>query len=132
MIGARARIALFGSGLALTACQVGGEYFYFPFGHGGGDADAGSKKDRPPVLSQMYIAPVQTDVGAEITLSARAEDPDGDAVTLHWSGSGGIVKNPHSGDTTYTCTEPGDHAVIITAKDPDGLTDVAAFIVTCV
>ncbi|HVW26063.1 MAG TPA: PKD domain-containing protein [Polyangiaceae bacterium] len=134
MIGARTRTALFGLGLTFTACNIGGELFYFPFGHGGGgepESDAG-KRDRPPVLTLTYIAPTQTDVGASITLNAEAEDPDGDPVELRWSGGGGTVANPRSGETTYTCTEPGEHALIITAQDPDGLTDVAAFIVTCV
>jgi hypothetical protein len=126
-----ARPALVAVGLVLGGCQVGDQLFYLSLGHEHDTADAG-RKDRPPILTLVYIAPEQTDVGSQVTLYALAEDPDGDPVRVGWSGAGGKVTDPKAGATTYVCEEHGEHAVIVTATDSTGLKDVKAFVIKCV
>jgi hypothetical protein len=127
----QAPTALVAVGLALVGCQVGDELFYLSLGQEHDVVDSGPK-NRPPVLTLVYIAPEQTDVGSQVTLYALAEDPDGDPVRLGWSGGGGRVTDPHAGATTYVCQEHGEHAVIVTATDSRGLKDVKAFVIKCV
>lgn len=127
-----ARGALCCVGVLASSCELGGQSFlYLGRGHEHA-ADAGLPRNRPPLLSLVYAAPQQTDVGARITLSAAAADPDGDPVSFLWTASGGLVANPHAATTYYQCKEPGDHAVVIMVSDPDGLEERMGFSVSCV
>jgi hypothetical protein len=118
--------------LVLTGCQVGDEFFTFPFlGQHDVVADAGHT-NHPPELTAVFVAPLQTGVGSTITLSARAQDPDGDLVTYLWTGTGGKIDQPRAADTTYTCKDKGTHAVAIVARDPGGLTAVSVIAIACV
>ena len=115
-------------GLLLISCEVGEQWVTAHAHRDGGDS---GRANRPPELVQVFVAPLETDVGASIALSVTAEDPDGDPVTLHWSGTGGRIKEPHSADTTYTCKEAGHHAVAITARDAGGLVAASTIDVMC-
>ena len=128
-----ARGALCCAGVLASSCELGSQSFlYLGTGHGEHVADAGQPRNRPPLLSLIYAAPQQTDVGARITLSAAAADPDGDAISFLWTASGGMIANPHAATTYYVCKEPGDHAVVIMVSDPGGLEERMGFSVSCV
>jgi hypothetical protein len=119
--------------LFLTGCQVGDEFFTFPFlGQHDVVADGGRRPNQPPELTAVFVAPLQTGVGSTIALSARARDPDGDLVTYYWTGTGGEIDQPRAADATYTCKTKGTHAVAIVVRDPGGLTAVSVIDVACV
>jgi hypothetical protein len=125
--------ALCSIGMLVSGCELGDQSFlYLGPEHGGHSADSGRPRNRPPLLSLVYAAPQQTDVGARITISAAAADPDGDAVSFLWTASGGVIGNPHTASTYYVCREPGDHAVVIMVSDPGGLEERMGFSVSCV
>ena len=86
-----------------------------------------------PVLTNVLIAPLQADVGDEITVSAAASDEQGDMIDYLWSGSGGVFADPSAASTTYTCLEIGQHDINIAVSDDDFTNCVADFTlpITC-
>jgi hypothetical protein len=79
-------------------------------------------------------APLQTSVGNDIQLYVVAEDWEGDEVEYRWAGTGGIIADPTSDATTYTCTSVGDQSVAVRISDDgfDYCRDEKIFAVRCV
>src|ERR1043165_2142888 len=106
MIAVRIWIPLLLCGGMLSGCDVGGQWFLQLRSSGRRSPDAGSR-NRAPVLTAVYAAPVQTDVGAQIALGASAEDPDGDRISYRWTCTGGKIADATSPNTTFTCEQHG-------------------------
>lgn len=68
-------------------------------------------------LAKVVVSPLQTSVGNDITLSAQAQDVEGDAVEFEWTATGGTVADPAAADTSYTCGEVGDQLITVTVSD---------------
>ena len=82
----------------------------------------------------VVVAPLQTSIGAEIELSAVAEDAERDEIKYLWEATGGSLDDPDVADTVYTCTEVGSYDVSVMVSD-DGFHDCMAgwtIRVTCV
>lgn len=72
---------------------------------------------RPPVADAGPDQNVQ--VGTEVTLDGRASnDPDGDALTFHWTAPAGIALNSNSvAQPQFTPTEEGVYRFILVVND---------------
>ncbi|MBW2685446.1 MAG: hypothetical protein JRE19_05945, partial [Deltaproteobacteria bacterium] len=68
-------------------------------------------------LLKVVVAPLQTSVGNQIDVYARAADIEDDPIEYLWTGTGGSFANPTSPLTTYTCEEVGDQTITITVSD---------------
>jgi len=68
-------------------------------------------------LLKVVVAPLQTSVGNQIDVYARAADIEADPIEYLWTGTGGSFANPTSPLTTYTCEEVGDQTITITVSD---------------
>ena len=73
--------------------------------------------DHSPQITLVFVAPLQTDVGASISLSGAASDPDGDPIKVHWFAYMGTIANPRVADTTYTCKRRGRDTITFFASD---------------
>lgn len=78
----------------------------------------------------MFVAPLQTDVGASIVLNATGSSEYGPP-RFRWSAQGGIIDQPASRDTSYLCKVPGDHPLELTVFDSHGRQDSMAVTITC-
>lgn len=103
--------------LAATApgCTVAQEFYEY---HGGGGSieDAGPA-DHAPVITLMFVGPLQTDVGYPITLSGTVTDADGDRVQVRWLSSHGTIADPRVLDTVYECKKPGRDTITLVVSD---------------
>ncbi|MFW6067320.1 MAG: hypothetical protein ACOC97_03210 [Myxococcota bacterium] len=72
-----------------------------------------------PIISSFSVAPLQTSVGNQIQLAAAGTDADADEVEINWEATGGMIADPSSGDTTYTCQEVGTQTLTLTVTDVD-------------
>jgi hypothetical protein len=70
-----------------------------------------------PRIVSGVIKPLQTSVGHYISVSAKAEDLEGDPLEYRWSGAGGTFADPTAKATRYTCLEAGDHWLRVEASD---------------
>jgi cysteine-rich repeat protein len=85
-----------------------------------------------PELVQMSILPAAAPVGAKISLSALAKDPDGDPVSYDWTGTGGLLSHPLSSNhASYQCGYPGVHLLTLWIFDTHGCVTTAPLQVTC-
>ncbi len=85
-------------------------------------------------LTKMVVAPLQTSVGNDISLSSSAQDEEGDPIVYMWSSHSGSIANPAAPSTTYTCTEAGDDEITVLVTDDDGIYCMSMWTVrvTCV
>ena len=78
--------------------------------------------DNPPIVDSVVVAPSQTSVGANISVSAVAHDPDsGDTVTFLWSATpNGTFASATSASTTFSSTSAGTKTITLTVSDNRG------------
>ncbi|MBS1698136.1 MAG: tandem-95 repeat protein [Actinobacteria bacterium] len=88
--------------------------------------------NRPPTVSAGANQSVE--VGATVTLSGTANDPDGDSVSYAWTQTGGsptlTLGTPSAAQTTFTATSAGSFEFTLTATDGGGLSGSAHVTVT--
>jgi hypothetical protein len=75
--------------------------------------------DNPPVITSVIVAPSQTSVGANISVTVTATDADvGDTLTYAWTATpDGAFANPASATTTYSSPSGGTKTLKITVTD---------------
>lgn len=86
--------------------------------------------DYCPSLASYAASPPEAPVGGTIELSATAFSFYSDPLKFGWEATSGTLSSTTSAVATYTCTEPGTHA--LTVHVTDGLCpDFATLEVTC-
>jgi len=74
-----------------------------------------------PVITSLTIDPNPVRTGTEATVTATAEDPQGDPVSFSWSIDRGTITPGTEGTATYSApATPGPVNLICTASDPGG------------
>ena len=73
-------------------------------------------------LTKAVVAPLQTSVGNDITVSSRGEDFEGDPVEYAWTSTLGSFDDSSAPATVYTCEELGEPQLTISVSD-DGFHD---------
>jgi hypothetical protein len=68
-------------------------------------------------LTWVEVSPLQTSIGHQIDVHARAADREGDPIEYRWTATGGSFADPSAPMTTYTCEEVGEHIITITVSD---------------
>lgn len=85
-----------------------------------------------PQITLMFVAPVQTDVGAKINLvSDAAGSAYGKVLTFGWTADGGDIAHAGAHETTYTCRVQGPHQVTLTVTDARNRRDALSTTVYC-
>lgn len=111
------------SALSLSAC-----------GGGGGDSDGGNAggggstpNDAPPTVTAENFAIISS--GNELTLTASATDPDGDAISYSWRQISGAAISNSSGFTSasasFSAPEDVDSLVLEVTATANGRSDTA-------
>lgn len=75
-------------------------------------------QNRPPTV-RAICDPCTVEVGKTATVSADAQDPDGDALTYAWRPAAGTISNPSSRQTPWTAPMT-EGPVVITVTVDDG------------
>jgi outer membrane protein OmpA-like peptidoglycan-associated protein len=76
--------------------------------------------NQPPSV-KARCEPCTVDVGKSVTLTADAQDPDGDPITYRWSAPAGTLQNPADRQTLWTAPmEPGPVPATINVDDGRG------------
>ncbi|MGB8224796.1 MAG: hypothetical protein WCF10_19555, partial [Polyangiales bacterium] len=65
-------------------------------------------------LIKVVVSPLQTSIGNQIDVLAKAADVEGDEIEYRWTGTGGSFADPSAPATTYTCEQVGDQTITIT------------------
>jgi hypothetical protein len=68
-------------------------------------------------LIKVVVSPLQTSIGHQIDVLAKAVDLEGDPIEYLWTGTGGSFADPTAPETTYTCEQVGDQTITITVSD---------------
>ena len=84
-----------------------------------------------PELLSVEVSPLQTGVGEEITLSARAADANGDSLAFRWTTSKGAIHQANSADARYVCEAQGSSVVKLSVSDGHGCQRRETVLVTC-
>jgi len=76
--------------------------------------------NRPPTVTAT-CNPCIVEPGGTLTVTAKAQDPDGDKLTYLWSGPSGTFKNPSGTETPWTAgQQEGPVTLTITVDDGRG------------
>ena len=82
--------------------------------------------NRPPTV-QARCEPCTVLVGGNVTVTADAQDPDGDTLRYRWSGPAGTFQNPTDRQTRWTApNQPGAVPLTVTVDDGKGGTASAS------
>jgi outer membrane protein OmpA-like peptidoglycan-associated protein len=84
--------------------------------------------NRPPTV-KARCEPCTVEVGKASTVTADAQDPDGDTLTYKWSAPTGSFANPADRQTIFTCP-PQEGAVPVTVTVSDGKGGTASDTIT--
>jgi hypothetical protein len=87
-----------------------------------------------PVIDGLSASPSTVFLGASLSLSATAHDPDAGPAPLAyaWTASTGTLAGNAGASPTFTCTMPGQAAVTVTVSDGDASCNVSQAVdVTC-
>ncbi|MEO7189653.1 MAG: OmpA family protein [Vicinamibacterales bacterium] len=77
-------------------------------------------QNRPPTV-RAACDPCTVEVGRTSTISADAQDPDGDALTYQWRTQAGTITNPTARQSPWTApNQPGPVPVTVTVNDGKG------------
>jgi outer membrane protein OmpA-like peptidoglycan-associated protein len=88
--------------------------------------------NRPPTV-KARCEPCVVEVGRTSTVTADAQDPDGDALAYKWSAPSGSFANPTERQTIFTCpTTPGSVPVTVSVSDGKGGTASDTITIQCV
>jgi len=83
-------------------------------------------QNRPPTV-QARCEPCTIEVGRTVTVTAVAQDPDGDTLTYRWTTSGGTLQNPADRQTILTAPQQeGAIQATVTVNDGKGGTASAS------
>jgi hypothetical protein len=78
------------------------------------------QQNRPPSV-RARCEPCTVQAGRTATVSATAQDPDGDGVSYAWTTPGGTLANPSGAETQWVAPmQEGPVPVTITVKDGKG------------
>jgi outer membrane protein OmpA-like peptidoglycan-associated protein len=89
-------------------------------------------QNRPPTV-KARCEPCVVEVGRTSTVTADANDPDGDVLTYKWSAPAGTFANPAERQTIFTCPmTPGSIPVTVTVNDGKGGTASDTITIQCV
>ncbi len=87
--------------------------------------------NRPPTV-KARCEPCTLPVGQQSTVTADANDPDGDTLTYRWSAPSGTFGNASERQTTFTCpAQPGAVPVTVTVNDGKGGTASDTVTIQC-
>ncbi len=86
----------------------------------------------PPRIQSLATPLSEVEQGDSITLFAKAQHPQNEQLTYHWTTSGGTLRGGQDQVTFLADTLPGDYAVQVIVEDPDGQTDTATLQVSIV
>jgi outer membrane protein OmpA-like peptidoglycan-associated protein len=76
--------------------------------------------NRPPTV-KARCEPCTAQVGTAVTVTADANDPDGDTLTYRWTAPTGTFANASDRQTRFTCpAQPGAVPVTVTVNDGKG------------
>lgn len=88
--------------------------------------------NRPPTV-KARCEPCTVEVGKTSTVSADAQDPDGDTLAYKWSAPTGTFANPADRQTIFTCpAQEGSVPVTVTVNDGKGGTASDTITIQCV
>jgi peptidoglycan-associated lipoprotein len=88
-------------------------------------APAAAPENRAPTV-QAQCDPCTIEVGKSSTVTANAQDPDGDTLTYRWTTPQGTLANPAERQTLFTAgTQEGPVPVTVTVDDGKGGTATA-------
>jgi phospholipase C len=81
-----------------------------------------------PNLDALSASPASVNVGATLSLSAAADDPDNgpSPLTYSWTATNGSLKNANTASPTFQCTQVGTATLNVTVSDGDPATTCAA------
>jgi peptidoglycan-associated lipoprotein len=89
-------------------------------------------ENRPPTV-KARCEPCVVEVGRTSTVTADANDPDGDVLAYKWSAPTGSFANPAERQTIFTCpATPGSVPVTVTVNDGKGGTASDTITIQCV
>ncbi len=99
----------------LVTCG-GDEYYLYTVGPVPGHR---SQENHAPVITLLFVGPLETDVGYSMTLGGAATDADGDVITLRWSTrtGRGSIGDATAADTTFTCERAGADTITLVVSD---------------
>jgi hypothetical protein len=84
-----------------------------------------------PVITSLVAAPSTVSPGGTVSLSAVAEDADGDALSFAWSASAGTFSPASSASTLWTApSQAGSYPLTLTITDARGATATAQVTLT--
>lgn len=92
-----------------------------PAGAGAPGAAPGSGgQNRPPTV-RASCSPCTVEIGRTSTVSADAQDPDGDPLTYRWTNAAGQLASPTSRQSSWTAPmQPGPVSFTVTVNDGRG------------
>ena len=88
--------------------------------------------NRPPTV-KARCEPCVVEVGRTSTVTADAQDPDGDTLSYKWSAPSGSFANPAERQTIFTCPKtPGSIPVTVSVSDGKGGTASDTITIQCI
>jgi peptidoglycan-associated lipoprotein len=88
--------------------------------------------NRPPTV-KARCEPCVVEIGKTSTVTADAQDPDGDSLSYKWSAPAGTFANAAERQTIFTCpNKPGSIPVTVTVSDGRGGTASDTITIQCV
>lgn len=76
--------------------------------------------NRPPVVSSLTSDKSSGKTPVQVTFTATATDPEGDALSYTWDLGNGITKTTTEPTLTHSFTKDGEFEVTVSAADPSG------------
>lgn len=95
------------------------------------DLNAEISFNKCPEIRFVLAAPTDMKIGQSGSLLSQASDPEGDTIAYTWTATSGEVADPSAPVTSYTCTESGDHFVVLSVVDATCITSSEIISVKC-
>ncbi len=85
------------------------------------------QKNHPPIINSIIANPDSVNPGQGTTLTADANDPDGDALTYTWSATSGNLSSTTGQSVNWTApSDTGRYTINLVVEDPEGAKDEAS------